>query len=303
MTSKVIYLCRLMISKFLHWILFFSLVMVWGSSFILMKHALIAFTAIQIGALRILFAAIFTLLFAYPNFKEFRRSDIIHLIIIAILGNSIPYILFPIAVNHIPTGIVGITNSMTPLFTLMVGLIAYGRKLKPLKIFGVGVGILGTLILINPFYDGSVIGENWPYMLLALTAAACYGISINSISKLNHLTPRAITLFAMIGASVPSLIILLVTDFTSKFNGDFEIWTPFLAIAFLGIVATSMAMVIFNKLISITTPIFAASTTYAIPIVAIGWGLVFGEDLLWNHFFGMTIMLLGVWKVKKNSLN
>jgi drug/metabolite transporter (DMT)-like permease len=224
---------------------------------------------------------------------------------VALLGNSIPYVLFPIAINHIPSGIVGITNSMTPLFTLIVGIIAYRRKLKPLKFLGVFIGLIGTLILINPFSSNSVVGTNWPYILLALCAAACYGISINSISKLNHLSPQAITLFALIGASIPSIIILIFTDFSSPIfwpSGILksDILAPFLAVAFLGIFGTSLSMVVFNKLISITTPIFAASTTYVIPIVALIWGIIDGESLLPNHFLGMVVILLGVRIVNRN---
>jgi len=292
-------------SKFSPWIIFISLVLVWGSSFIIMKYALMGFSAVQIGAARIIFACLFTSIFAFKSIREFRKTDILHLIIVAFLGNSIPYVLFPIAINHIPSGIVGITNSMTPLFTLIVGIIAYRRKLKPLKFLGVFIGLIGTLILINPFSSNSVVGTNWPYILLALCAAACYGISINSISKLNHLSPQAITLFALIGASIPSIIILIFTDFSSTIlwpSGILksDILAPFLAVAFLGIFGTSLSMVIFNKLISITTPIFAASTTYVIPIVALAWGIIDGESLLLNHFLGMVVILLGVRIVNRN---
>lgn len=287
-------------SKFSPWIIFISLVLVWGSSFIIMKYALMGFSAVQIGAARIIFACLFTSIFAFKSIREFRKTDILHLIIVAFLGNSIPYVLFPIAINHIPSGIVGITNSMTPLFTLIVGIIAYRRKLKPLKFLGVFIGLIGTLILINPFSSNSVVGTNWPYILLALCAAACYGISINSISKLNHLSPQAITLFALIGASIPSIIILIFTDFSSTILSKSDILVPFLAVAFLGIFGTSLSMVVFNKLISITTPIFAASTTYVIPIVALMWGIIDGESLLLNHFLGMVVILLGVRIVNRN---
>jgi len=287
-------------SKFSPWIIFISLVLVWGSSFIIMKYALMGFSAVQIGAARIIFACLFTSIFAFKSIREFRKTDILHLIIVAFLGNSIPYVLFPIAINHIPSGIVGITNSMTPLFTLIVGIIAYRRKLKPLKFLGVFIGLIGTLILINPFSSNSVVGTNWPYILLALCAAACYGISINSISKLNHLSPQAITLFALIGASIPSIIILIFTDFSSTILSKPDILVPFLAVAFLGIFGTSLSMVVFNKLISITTPIFAASTTYVIPIVALVWGIIDGESLLLNHFLGMVVILLGVRIVNRN---
>ena len=287
-------------SKFSPWIIFISLVLVWGSSFIIMKYALMGFSAVQIGAARIIFACLFTSIFAFKSIREFRKTDILHLIIVAFLGNSIPYVLFPMAINHIPSGIVGITNSMTPLFTLIVGIIAYRRKLKPLKFLGVFIGLIGTLILINPFSSNSVVGTNWPYILLALCAAACYGISINSISKLNHLSPQAITLFALIGASIPSIIILIFTDFSSTILSKSDILVPFLAVAFLGIFGTSLSMVVFNKLISITTPIFAASTTYVIPIVALMWGIIDGEILLLNHFLGMVVILLGVRIVNRN---
>lgn len=302
MGAKVIYLWRLMNRNLLPWVMFTALVLVWGSSFILMKHALIAFTAVQIGAARIVFAALLTLSFAWPQLKEFRKEDIPAFLIVALLGNSIPYLLFPIAVEHVPSGVVGITNSMTPLFTLLVGLIAFGRALRWVRALGVAVGFIGALILINPFDDHSTVGQSWPYLLLAVLAAACYGVSINTIGdRLKHLSPRAITLFAMLGASVPSVGILAATNFPAQFTGSPEMWSSLAAIAFLGLVGTSLSMVVFNRLIAMTTPLFAASTTYVIPIVALAWGLVFGEELLFNHYIGMVTILVGVWMVNRKA--
>ncbi len=302
MGAKVIYLWRLMNRNLLPWVMFTALVLVWGSSFILMKHALIAFTAVQIGAARIVFAALLTLSFAWPQLKEFRKEDIPAFLIVALLGNSIPYLLFPIAVEHVPSGVVGITNSMTPLFTLLVGLIAFGRALRWVRALGVAVGFIGALILINPFDDHSSVGQSWPYLLLAVLAAACYGVSINTIGdRLKHLSPRAITLFAMLGASVPSVGILAATNFPAQFTGSPEMWSSLAAIAFLGLVGTSLSMVVFNRLIAMTTPLFAASTTYVIPIVALAWGLVFGEELLFNHYIGMVTILVGVWMVNRKA--
>lgn len=302
MGAKVIYLWRLMNRNLLPWVMFTALVLVWGSSFILMKHALIAFTAVQIGAARIVFASLLTLSFAWPQLKEFRKEDIPAFLIVALLGNSIPYLLFPIAVEHVPSGVVGIINSMTPLFTLLVGLIAFGRALRWVRALGVAVGFIGALILINPFDDHSTVGQSWPYLLLAVLAAACYGVSINTIGdRLKHLSPRAITLFAMLGASVPSVGILAVTNFPAQFTGSPEMWSSLAAIAFLGLVGTSLSMVVFNRLIAMTTPLFAASTTYVIPIVALAWGLVFGEELLFNHYIGMVTILVGVWMVNRKA--
>ncbi|HAB35384.1 MAG TPA: hypothetical protein DCE58_02150 [Cryomorphaceae bacterium] len=117
--------------------------------------------------------------------------------------------------------------------------------------------------------------------------------------RLKHLSPRAITLFAMLGASIPSVGILSATDITGNLTGGTEMWSSLAAIAFLGMIGTSISMVVFNRLIAITTPLFAASTTYVIPIVALAWGLIFGEDLLFNHFVGMVTILVGVWMVNR----
>ncbi len=63
----------------------------------------------------------------------------------------------------------------------------------------------------------------------------------------------------------------------------------------LGVMATAVALILFNKLVQITEPLFASSVTYLIPIVAVIWGLIDHESLQLMHFAGMATIILGVY--------
>ncbi|MFM6999260.1 MAG: DMT family transporter [Bacteroidota bacterium] len=286
----------------LAWGLFIGLVLVWGSSFMLMKIALQSFEAIQIGAMRLLFAAAAVLVISRKHFGEFRRADFWPLLVVALMGNSLPYILFPIAVAHVPSGVVGVANAMTPVFALLVGVLAFGRTLRRIQVWGVALGLLGAVLLISPWravVPGQEIDPT--YLLLAILAAGFYGVSINTIgSKLGHLSPRGITLFVMLLTVPMSLGILGVTEVWNTVRME-HFGAALAALAFLGIVGTGIATVLFNRLIALTTPLMAASTTYLIPVVALAWGVGMGETILAHHFGGMAAIVLGVYLVNKKA--
>lgn len=268
----------------------------------LMKIALQSFEAIQIGAMRLLFAAAAVLVISRKHFGEFRRADFWPLLIVAMMGNSLPYILFPVAVAHVPSGVVGVANAMTPVFALLVGVLAFGRSLRRVQVWGVALGLLGAVLLISPWravVPGQEINPN--YLLLAILAAAFYGVSINTIgSRLSHLSPRGITLFVMLLTVPMSLGILGATRVWETTR--MEHFTPAIsALAFLGIVGTGIATVLFNRLIALTTPLMAASTTYLIPVVALAWGVGMGETILAHHLGGMASIIFGVYLVNKKA--
>jgi len=300
MAVKVAYLCRLMNRSGVVWALFIALVLVWGSSFVLMKIAIKSFEPIQIGALRLLFAAATVLVISRKHFSEFRRADFWPLTVVALMGNSLPYLLFPLAVAEVPSALVGVANSTTPVFALLFGVLAFGRKLHKIQVWGVLAGLLGAVLLISPWRNvvpGQEIKSS--YLLLAILASGFYGISINTIgSRLSHLSPRGITLFVMLITLPVSLGILGVTRVWTNLGAD-HLLPALASLAFLGIVSTGIATILFNKLIALTSPLTAASTTYFIPVVALAWGLGMGETILPHHIGGMVAIILGVYLVNK----
>lgn len=286
------------------WVIFVSLVILWGSSFLLMKKGISVFAPEQVGAIRIVYALIFSLLvggkhlFRIPPRKEWSSYGVVGL-----LGNGVPYVLFPIAVSHIPSGLVGITNSMTPLFTLVLGLLFFGRKLRRKQVVGVAVGFAGAALLVGG-QAASAESEPgaWAYILLAAGSSLFYGLSINFIGfKLPQAHPVGLTLWAFLIAGIPASILLFSGDFVQRVLTHPDAWEVLGYLAFLGFVGTAGAIMAFNYLISITSPIFAASTTYLVPGVALLWGLSMGEALHLHHAVGLATILLGVYLVNSRG--
>jgi drug/metabolite transporter (DMT)-like permease len=288
----------IMSKKQLTWLIFIGLVLIWGTSFMLMKQALNGFNGIEIGAMRILFATCFVTVIAWPHRKNWRRKDGKHLAIVGLIGNSLPYLLFPIAIAYVPSGVVGVANSTTPLFTLIIGVIAFRKRLSNMGSMGVLVGLVGAIILIAPWSDHGGESQQWGYLSLAIIASACYGLSVNTMgSFLGHLKPRTLTMFALWIASIPSIGILLYRQPWQRIDSLIDVSQPLAAIAFLGIVSTGIATILFVRLIKLSSPLMAASTTYLIPIVALFLGFLDGEALELHHLVGMAGILLGVYFV------
>ena len=72
-----------------------------------------------------------------------------------------------------------------------------------------------------------------------------------------------------------------------------------LYIVVLGVVGTALANILFFKLIQISSPVFATSVTYLIPVVAFFWGLLDNEMLTPIQFVGAFIVLIGVYLSSK----
>ncbi|MFN4298210.1 MAG: DMT family transporter [Thermaurantimonas sp.] len=283
----------------MRWFLFATLAIVWGSSFLLMKKGLRTYTYDQMGALRIVFAWLLAAILSVKDFKEIRKSDFWPLMWVGLLGNGIPYYLFPLAVKHLDSGLVGIFNSLVPLFTLITGSIFFGRNFKPIQVLGVIVGFSGALLLLFPKLNLEV-NPNLIYGSLAIASTICYALSINTISsKLEHMRSIAITGLSLSVVGPPSLVYLLSTDFIDRLTTHPLGYTNLGIAAFLGMVNSALAIIVFNQLIKMTSPLFSSSVTYFIPVVALMWGAYDGEQLGFFHLLGVSTILIGVYLVNK----
>ena len=277
-----------------NWLLFIALALTWGSSFILMKYGLESFSYGQIGLLRIALAFWFMVLIAFRKFRRLKKEDVLPLIAVGLFGNAIPYMLFPLAITELPSGLVGILNSLVPLFTLIIGLIWFKFKAGLPSVIGIAVGFAGAIWLLTP--DLEMEGTRMIYGIYPILATVCYAISINVISaRLQHLDSVSITLLSLMFAGVPCTVVLLSGDFLDIMGTDPAAWKNLGYIAILGVVGTSLAVIMFNQLIKKAGSLFSASVTYAIPVVALLWGVYDGEALGWRHVIGMLAIILGVY--------
>ena len=283
-------------NKIIAWLLFIALAVTWGSSFILMKRALRSFDYTQVGMLRIGLAFIFLLVLAAPHLKKISRKNWLPLAAVGLFGNLIPYTLFPLAISQLDSSLVGILNSMVPLFTLLIGLLLFKIPVKWPGAVGVLVGLGGAIWLLVP--DVQLATENLAYGVLPIMASMGYAISINTITRyLEGMRPLAITLISLAFAGIPALIYVFTTDFIEIMQTDDYAPTALGYVAILAGAGTALAVFLFNHLIKNAGSLFAASVTYAIPVVALIWGFADGESVGFNDITGMVAILTGVYLV------
>ena len=274
------------------------LAIIWGSSFILMKKGLEVFNYMQVANVRI-FIAFITLIPLMPKaFKLVKRRHFFPILITALLGNGIPAILFAKAQTYLDSSLVGILNSTVPLFTIIIGVLFFKIKPNSANIIGVLVGLLGVLFLTINSINTKIMLDT--YVFIVILATIFYAMSMNVIKNyLQDLNASSITSIAFLIIGPFSFVYLSTTDFLYQLNSHHGAYKALGYIALLSIFGTSMASIIFNKLLNRSTAIFTSSITYLIPVVAIFWGFLDGEIITINHIVGFIIILCGVYLVNR----
>ena len=278
----------------LKWVYLMILALIWGSSFILIKKGLVGLSALQLGSLRILFAAIFLLLIGFKSLMKIPRLKWKYIALTSLFGTFIPAYLFAIAETEIDSSITAILNSLTPLNTLILGAMAFGINFKRTQVWGVFIGLLGSLLLV---FNGAINHpeQNYYYAILVVIASICYAVNVNLLKKYLHdLSPLSITTGNFAFLVIPTFLILTFSGFFEVIHVA-EVQHSIMFIMILGVVGTGIANILFFKLIQMSSPVFATSVTYLIPIVAFFWGILDNEMLTSVQFFGAFIILIGVY--------
>ncbi|QNM85425.1 EamA family transporter [Polaribacter pectinis] len=283
------------------WLYLILLSLVWGSSFILMKKALIGLTPIQLGALRILIAGLFLLMIGTKSLKEIKKRHYKYILTTALLGTFLPVFLFAYAVQGIDSSITSILNSLTPFNTFIVGALAFGFTFKKQQLFGIVIGLIGTVLLILKGADLNP-DQNYWFSILVVIASVGYAFNVNIVKKhLHDISALSIVAGNFLLLVIPAFIVLLFTDFFGTFEYSETKLTALGYITILAIFGTGVAKIFYNKMVHLASPIFASSVTYLIPIVAVFWGILDNEKLSYIQFIAGAIILFGVYLVNKKK--
>jgi drug/metabolite transporter (DMT)-like permease len=284
-------------TKQLKWTLLLTLALIWGSSFILIKKGLVGLSAYQLGALRIIFTSLFLLIIGFKSLTEIKQYQWKYIAVTALFGTFLPAFLFAIAETKVSSSVCSILNSLTPLNALLIGIVGFGLAFKRSQFIGVLIGLIGTAILI--FSGKQEATENYTYAVLVIIASICYALNVNLIKKyLSDVKPLSITTGNFTVLLIPALIVLFSTNFIEIVHLP-ATQHSMLFILVLGIVGTGVANILFFKLIQMSSPVFASSVTYLIPIVAFFWGLLDKEMLTPFQFIGAFVILVGVYLANK----
>ncbi|MDG5490948.1 DMT family transporter [Psychroserpens sp. SPM9] len=284
------------------WVYLLILSIIWGSSFILIKKSLLGLTPYQLGALRTIITGIFLFAVGLKSLKRIKKREWKWIVISGFLGSFIPAFLFAIAETEIDSAIASILNSLVPLNTVLFGFAVFKIASTKRQILGVIIGFIGTSILILKGADLNP-NQNYLYAGFVIIATVMYALNVNIIKKhLQNTSPLSIATGNYVAIFIPALLILLGTDFFTEHtyqNPDFQMSVVYVVI--LSFFGTALAKVLFNTLVQISTPVFASSVTYLMPIVALGWGLLDGESFSVIQVLASGIILLGVYLAHKRK--
>ena len=275
--------------------------LIWGSSFILMKKGLEVFSYEQVAALRLFITSIVLIPFVFSALKKIKKKHYVPILVAALFGSGIPAFLFTLAQTYLDSSFVGILNSLTPLFTFCIGIIIFNQKYHKINLLGIFIGLIGAIFLsLNNLNQSISINI---YVYLVVFASLLYAISANVIKRyLYDLDSTDITTIVFLIVGPLSGVYIFSTDFIVLFDNN-KAFESLAYITILAIICTALAGVIFYKLIKISSPTFATSVTYLIPIVALFWGFIDGEKLIGQYFVGVALIFSGLYLVNKKSVN
>lgn len=290
-------------TKTFSWIILLVLSLIWGSSFILMKQGMKAFSSDEVAALRITIASAFMLPFLIRYYNIDLLKNLKGLLLMGVFGNLIPAFLFTKAETEISSSLTGMLNALTPLFTIIVGMLAFRQTASRNQLIGVLVGFLGAVSLVVCASSENDQTKNILYSLLVAVATLCYAISVNGIKAfLGHLNSLQATVwsFTLIGP-VAAIYLFGFTDVVKHAQENPLAMQSLGYISILAIVGSAISVVIYNTLIKMSGTVFAASCTYLIPVVAIGWGVYDGESVNGMQFLAVLIIIAGIWLINRKK--
>ncbi|MCH8535152.1 MAG: EamA family transporter [Flavobacteriaceae bacterium] len=286
----------------LKWVYLFTLALLWGSSFILIKKGLIGLTPLQLGSFRTVLAAVFLLIIGFNKIKHVKKKHWPWIIISGLIGSFFPTFLFAFAETEIDSAIAAILNSTVPLIAFVLGILFFQTVFNKKQFLGVSIGLIGSAGLI---LSGANLNpdQNYWYAILPIIASAMYAFNANILKTyLEELPALGIATASFLVLLLPALGVLAYTGFfNTEFLAQEEVQTSLLYISVLAILGTAMAKIIFNRLIQLSNAVFSTSVTYLIPVVALGWGIFDGEKFEPIQLIAGLVILLGVYLANKKK--
>ncbi len=288
-------------------LLLILLAVIWGSSFILIKKGLTAFSPGQVGSLRITITGLVFLPYVLTHLKQLKMDKFKYVMAFAFLEIGIPPYLYAIAQTQVDSSTAGILNSLVPLFTLLTGFILFGLAFNWAKLAGVLIGLSGAVLLVfartGLEQGGLQLDFTNVFGLLIVLATLMYGLGTNVLKSYLSDVPGLVTVgFSFVILSVPAGAYLLTTDI---FHIDYSVPKNFyaiLSIVTLSLMGSGLAMYLFTVVTKKTSALFASFVTYLIPFVALLWGFLDGEPLNIMQFICMLFILSGIYIANRGRL-
>ncbi len=285
------------------WGLLFALVALWGSSFLLVRLSLDAFTPVAVTAGRLLIGAGVLLLLLVATRRRPPRGlrTWSFFVAMALIGNALPFFLIAWGQRTIPSGLTGILMAVMPLVVLVLAhFLVAGERLTPRRLAGFALGFIGVVVLTGPEARAAMIGREASFtaQLAVLGAAICYGVAAIIARRGPVLNPvvTAGAVLSIAGLVVGAFLLAagLRSGETAATHAAIGL-APALALLALGALSTGLATVVYFSLVARAGPTFLSLINYLIPVWAVVLGaLALGERLPPRAFAALALILAGM---------
>jgi len=269
---------------------------VWGSSFLFMKVALVGLSPAQVAWSRLILGALTLGLFVALRREALPRSIKVwaHMTVLAISFCVVPFLLFSWAQQYVTSGLASIYNATTPIMTaIMAGLLFRVERLKLVQIAGILVGILGVMVIIAP-WQGLDLDQSLIAQFAILGATACYGFSLAYMRKFVSNSGMSALVFSFLNIGIAAGIMAVLTPFIALTPVALDPWIVG-SVLLLGCLGTGAAYIWNQNTLRAWGPTRASTVTYITPVVGVTLGiLVLGEQVSWNEPAGAIVVFLGI---------
>ncbi|MEU6149169.1 DMT family transporter [Actinosynnema sp. NPDC047251] len=267
------------------------LALLWGSVFLWIELALTGLTPVQITVIRCALGTAVLLVLAGFGRQKLPRDQATwgHLVVAALFCNALPFVLFGIGQQTVDSGVAGVLNATTPLWSVLIGLaLRTEPRLTPARVGGLVLGFAGVVLIFAPWQRDGL--ASWGALAL-LGAAASYAVAFTYMGRtlVGRAGPMAISAGQMAAATGLSALGLPLSG-PAHPNA-----TALVAVVILGVFGTGFTFVLNYRIIEEEGATSAATVGYLLPVVSVGLGaLVLGEPLTPRIVAGMAVVLLGV---------
>lgn len=283
------------------WLIFIVLVLIWGSAFILTKRGLVSFNAYQVASIRVLAATTVLAPFAIGKLRNVKKREWLYIVISGFVGSFTPALLFAYGMeNGISSSSAGVLSALTPAFTLVLSIILFKQRFGLFQFIGLALGFIGAISLLINKSGAEFQFNNYGWFIVLATFM--YALNLTLVKfRLKETDSMLISSFSLISTLPVTVGYLLYSDFVNRMEVLEFAYTSLGYTVLLGVLATGIALQLFNMMVKSSSPIFTSSVTYAIPVMSIFWALLDGESVSMNVYLATTVIMLSIYLIRKNA--
>jgi len=262
---------------------------IWGASFLFMRIAAGDFGAFPLVEIRLALGTLVLLPFAYRVLPSIDERLWGRLALIAMINTGAPFVLFALAAQRAPAGIVAITNATVVMFTALFARFLYGERIRVWRAAGLIAGFVGVVVLASGKTAGASV---WPAVLLGTAAAVMYGLGANlSQRQLSPRLPPATIAAATLACATVLLAPLAILTWPVK---PVPMGSWFSAVA-LGLLCTGTAYLLYYRIMGRIGAAGTSTVTYLVPLFGVLWAwALLGEKLTLTVALAGLLILGGV---------